>query len=322
MAIAPLRSLSHSLPPQARPPRPVPTSAPEARAIAEAGHQARGQARALEDELEAQKAASLELRLIRAMLLKEKPELAEAESRIAGDADAELTVEQTQSQSVAISLDGPTASLDIEMEQSQSLSMTVSVDAEGETRIEFRLEQRQEIRVELNGGAPAPAGKKDPLVLDLDGDGLETSGLIAGQVFDIDGDGRAERVSVASGGDAFLALDRDGNGRIDDGRELFGDQNGAESGFAELARHDGNGDGRIDALDPVYSRLSLLRFDGDDQVIDSLAEAGIASIELAYRQDGSALANGDLRVQQGAFRFADGRSGEASDLLVHFQALA
>ena len=59
---------------------------------------------------------------------------------------------------------------------------------------------------------------------------------------DLDADGRMDSISVPTGDDALLALDRNGNGRIDDGRELFGDQHGAANGFAELARFDDNGD--------------------------------------------------------------------------------
>ena len=58
-----------------------------------------------------------------------------------------------------------------------------------------------------------------------------------------------------TGGDAFLAIDRNGNGSIDDGTELFGDQNGAAHGFAELAKFDSNHDGVINAQDDDFDKL-------------------------------------------------------------------
>ncbi|MBI2381033.1 MAG: hypothetical protein HYV16_09790 [Gammaproteobacteria bacterium] len=317
MAIAPLRLIP--LPPPARPLAHPRAAVPAAAAIHQAGHEARGLARGLDEEIQAQKDNSLELRLIRAMLLKEKPELQPTEEPTPAEVELELELEQSQSHSIFVN--SPGASLEIEMEQTQRISFSVSVDAEGEAHVELSIQQSQEISISLQAGAPAD-DKKDPLALDLDGDGLETTGLAQGRVFDLDGDGQAERVSVASDGDAFLALDRDGNGRIDDGRELFGDQNGAANGFEELRRFDDNGDGRLDGEDAIYGQLRLLRFGTRGQELSGLAEAGIASIDLAYREDASTLASGDLRTQQGSFRFTDGRRGEASDLLVHFEALA
>ncbi len=117
--------------------------------------------------------------------------------------------------------------------------------------------------------------RRDPLTLDLDGDGLETVGIDPARplLFDHDGDG----VKTASGwirpDDGFLVLDRNGNGRVDDGRELFGDATPlatggrAADGFAALAQEDGNGDGRIDAVDARFADLRVwrdLNQDGDD----------------------------------------------------------
>ena len=157
----------------------------------------------------------------------------------------------------------------------------------------------------------------DPLVLDLAGNGFSTSGLLRPTRFDLDADGRTDSVSMPSGDDALLALDRNGNGRIDDGRELFGDQHGAANGFAELARFDDNGDGRIDAADAVFDQLRLLRFDAlGRQHLQTLDEAGVSAIDLQARDVSIALGAYDQIAQLGRFEFSDGRNGQAADLLL------
>ena len=157
----------------------------------------------------------------------------------------------------------------------------------------------------------------DPLVLDMAGNGFSTSGLSRPVRFDLDADGRMDSISVPTGDDALLALDRNGNGRIDDGGELFGDQQGAANGFAELARFDDNGDGRIDAADAVFDQLRLLRFDAQGrQQLQTLGEAGVSAIDLRARDVSIALGAYDQIAQLGRFEFADGRSGQAADLLL------
>ncbi len=181
-------------------------------------------------------------------------------------------------------------------------------------RFEQVLQQR-ELNVEI--GTPTQPQVSDPLVLDLAGDGFATRGLGRAVHFDLNADGRLDQVSMPDRDDALLALDRNGNGRIDDGRELFGDQNGAANGFAELARHDDNGDGRIDASDAIYRQLTLLRFDEQGrQQTQSLADAGVSAIRLQARDVDIALGAYDRIAQLGAFEFADGREGQAADLLL------
>ena len=171
--------------------------------------------------------------------------------------------------------------------------------------------------LELNVTANPQPQKTDPLVLDLAGNGFSTRGLDDAVRFDLDADGRTDRISAPSGDDALLALDRNDNGRIDDGRELFGDQNGAANGFAELGKYDDNGDGRIDLQDAVFERLRLLRFDAEGrQHSQSLSQAGVAAIELGARDVKIALGTYDEIAQLGRFQFSDGRSGEAADLLL------
>lgn len=181
-------------------------------------------------------------------------------------------------------------------------------------RFEQVLSQR-ELQVEI--GQPATPQVSDPLVLDLAGNGFSTTGLERGVRFDLNGDGRQTLTSMPSGDDALLAMDRNGNGRIDDGRELFGDQRGAANGFAELARLDDNRDGRLDAQDAAFQQLRLLRFDSQGrQQLQSLEQAGVSAINLRVRDVDIALGAYDRIAQLGSFEFADGRSGQAADLLL------
>ncbi|MEK1906129.1 MAG: hypothetical protein AAAB13_10140 [Pseudomonas sp.] len=176
------------------------------------------------------------------------------------------------------------------------------------------LEQRE---LELNVTVKPQPEQVDPLVLDLASNGFSTRGLKDSVQFDLDADGRSDRISAPSGDDALLALDRNGNGRIDNGRELFGDQHGAANGFAELAKYDDNSDGRIDAQDAVFERLRLLRFDANgQQQLQSLSDAGVSAIELQARDVKQALGAYDQIAQLGQFQFQDGRSGQAADLLL------
>ena len=172
---------------------------------------------------------------------------------------------------------------------------------------------------ELNltvGSTPAPA-KSDPLVLDLAGNGFSTSGLQNTQRFDLNADGVTDNISAPTGDDALLVLDRNRNGRIDNGRELFGDQNGSANGFAELAKYDDNQDGLINRQDAVYAELRLMKFDSQGrQQLQSLEQAGVASIQLKASDVRLALGAYDEIAQLGSFTFSDGRTGQAADLLL------
>ncbi len=186
-------------------------------------------------------------------------------------------------------------------------------------RVTARVEA--EVRVSLTAEGEAQEG--DPLVLDLAGDGISLTGVEAGVLFDIDGDGRQERTSFVRGDDAFLALDRNGNGQIDSGKELFGDHHGAANGFAELARFDDNGDGRIDGGDAVYSRLKLFQDRNGSGISDpgelrGLAGAGVRAIELDFEQVNESMESGDRIVQLGRFVRGDGGVGTAADAMVRF----
>lgn len=159
-------------------------------------------------------------------------------------------------------------------------------------------------RVQVRVRREAPAAQaKDPLVLDLDGRGPATTGRTGARVFDLAADGSAAPTSFVAGGSAFLALDRNGNGRIDDGGELFGDQHGAADGYEELRRFDANADGTVDAEDPVYGRLLLLYGSG---ATTGLAAAGIRSLSLEASAGSGTASGGDAILRSATAQREDG----------------
>jgi RHS repeat-associated protein len=126
-----------------------------------------------------------------------------------------------------------------------------------------------------------------PLVLDLDNDGIELTSLANTKAyFDLDADGFAEKTGWVKPDDGILALDRNGNGRIDDITEVFG--NATTDGFIILKQIDSNKDNLIDSRDTQFSNLRVWRDADQDGFTDtgelrSLATWGIRSINLNYQ---------------------------------------
>ncbi|MEZ5840751.1 MAG: tandem-95 repeat protein [Hyphomicrobiales bacterium] len=157
----------------------------------------------------------------------------------------------------------------------------------------------------------------DPLVLDLDGDGIETIAIDGGRVwFDFDGDFFAEKTGWLSGDDGFLVLDKNGNGTIDDIGEMFG---GVErSGLEDLAAYDTNGDGTISAADAIFAELAVWRDLDKDGTTDagelfSLEDLGILDINLAGTAVGATTPQGTTLVDRGSFTFVSGGVGTLYD---------
>ena len=139
-----------------------------------------------------------------------------------------------------------------------------------------------------------------PILIDLENDGIRLTGLADPVWFDIDADGGADLISWTERSEGILALDRNGNGTIDDGGELFGnatllaDGTRAMNGYLALAELDsgalgGNGDEFIDSADAVFGSLRMwtdLDHDGISQPeeLQTLAETSIRRIELKYRR--------------------------------------
>ncbi len=159
----------------------------------------------------------------------------------------------------------------------------------------------------------------DPLSLDLDGDGIETAGANAGITFDFDGDGLKTGTGWVKGDDGFLVLDRNGNGQIDNGGELFGvdtvKANGqkATDGFDALRDFDSNGDGVFDAKDAQFANVRVWQDTNQDGIaqtgeLKTLAEHNIVAINLdstASNQN----SNGNLVSAIGSFVRGDGSEG-------------
>lgn len=162
----------------------------------------------------------------------------------------------------------------------------------------------------------------DPLAIDLDGDGLETTSATTGPVvlFDHDADGIKAGTGWLAPDDGWIVFDRNRNGIIDSGRELFGvntiKNNGtlATDGFDALKELDINGDGRIDGQDAAFARLRIWRDQNQDGVSQSgelltLGAAGIVAINVNPSATMTNLGNGNFQTATGSFVWADGRAG-------------
>ena len=169
----------------------------------------------------------------------------------------------------------------------------------------------------------------DPLALDLDGNGIRTvaANQFSGSLFDHDGDGIRTASGWVGKEDGLLVYDRNGDGIINNGGELFGDatrlQNGgtAEHGFAALADLDDNGDGKIDAADKAFSSLRVWRDLNQDGISQegellTLEQAKVRSLSTSFRNTNRSLGDGNTLAQGGSYTTTDGQTRQMGDLLL------
>ena len=208
------------------------------------------------------------------------------------------------------SLTSPAASEGVTMSATVSTQMTEAAMRVREKNISVSRQTRA-----VNISIESKTQKKvDPLVLDLRGDGVATSGVADGARFDLEANGLPASVSFVQGDDVFLAFDRNGNGVIDDGGELFGVHHGAANGFEELKKFDDNGDGVINAQDAVFSHLLGFWRSNSGFETASLLTLGVQSLLTAYRDYPTMLDSGDEILQVGSFRHSDGTFRRTFDL--------
>nr|MDJ0630938.1 hypothetical protein [Rhodobacter sp.] len=157
----------------------------------------------------------------------------------------------------------------------------------------------------------------DPIVLDLDGNGIELVSRADSNVyFDMDGDGIKELTGWLSPTDGLLAIDENGNGTIDDINELIGDL--GQSGFGELASYDLNNDDVINSNDAIWSQLRVWIDADSDGLTDAgelrtLSSLNIRSIDLNFTEV-NFVAEGNQIHEQSVFEYTDGTTGLAADI--------
>lgn len=174
------------------------------------------------------------------------------------------------------------------------------------------------------------SGIAAPIIFDFDGDAAGLVKVANSEVrFDMDGDGRRDRTGWIEAGDAFLALDRNGNGKVDDIGEIsfLGDTPGAKTDLEGLASFDTNGDGEITAQDSRFAEFKLWFDHNSNGVTDagellSLAEAGVTGFSLqaaANPNDQSERPN--IIYNRSAFTKSDGSTGVTLDAGIAYQRL-
>lgn len=156
----------------------------------------------------------------------------------------------------------------------------------------------------------------DPLVINFDGNvaNLRDQSFF----FDIDADGKKDEIHELASGSGYLALDKNNDGMINDGSELFGPQSG--DGFGDLAQYDEDGNGWIDENDSVWSKLKIwCRDEKGENMLYTLADKGVGAICLQKAATNFALKRNDNSDKgyirsTGIFLYENGNVGSVQHL--------
>lgn len=152
---------------------------------------------------------------------------------------------------------------------------------------------------------------RDPLVINFDGRAAELEGTRF--EFDLDADGKVEAIPGLSGASGYLAIDRNGDGCVNNGSELFGTCSG--DGFADLAALDSDGNRWLDEADAAYDTLRVWQRDERGQsTLSSLRERGVGALYLGSSETPFALKDDDNRLlgqvrASGIYLNEDGSAG-------------
>lgn len=143
----------------------------------------------------------------------------------------------------------------------------------------------------------------DPIIFDLNGDGSKTTTIDKGVCFDYENDGFAEASAWIDSNDGILVIDSNGNGKIDNQSELV----------TSLQSYDTNQDGVIDSNDTNFADLKILK---DDGTLETLTQAGIASINTVTTSTGTTDSNGNTQVWSGTYTKTDNTTAVFGDYIL------
>ncbi len=247
------------------------------------------------------------------------------DTQITQDRYDELSVELSKVLLKNISAEANQSSLNLSYEYTEMQSLNFQVQAyiqsdSKEIAISLDVSLSRSFTQMANINIQDPGILKEPLVLSLDG----TMPTLSSNTFsfDIDSDGEKYQVSKLSEGNGFLALDKNSNGIIDNGNELFGTKSG--DGFADLSIYDDDENGWIDENDAIFDKLRIWqKTDSEDKLI-GLGEVGIGAIFLGRAETPFSLKSDSNRglgemLTSGMFVYEDGKAGVISqiDLVVN-----
>ena len=164
-----------------------------------------------------------------------------------------------------------------------------------------------------------------PLIVDLDGDGVETTTSENGTYFDHDNNGFAEKSGWVGKDDGLLVRDLNNNGQIDNGSELFGsntllsNNQKAANGFEALKDLDSNGDNIFNNQDTAWNEVKVWKDANGNGVVDegellTMEQAGITGFDLNYQSQSRDDANGNAHLQTSTITKADGTTADITDV--------
>lgn len=157
---------------------------------------------------------------------------------------------------------------------------------------------------------------RDPLVINFDGKAAELSGQCF--AFDLDVDGTREMIDGLGSASGYLAFDRNGDGIINDGSELFGTRSG--DGFADLMALDDDGNSWLDEADQAFASLRVWQHDATGNArLSTLGEKGVGALYLGSSETPFSLTDGDNRLlaqirASGIYLSEDGRAGSLQQI--------